>query len=198
MTKHRIQLGVLGVALLSLLALTGLPAKAFVSGRVTVTGGGTMAAGMAFPCTGNGVPDQAKCPPPVGNSNTVAVTVDATATGSIYTALKPKANFGAEAGTWRLQLNGTYTGWCGQASGTLNGTLNPTMSTGTKVKGRGLTLSFVDLGMGWVITGTTTKGETVTGTLKVDPNAAAGSTCLNKAAKSLIVGGHLDIDKPAI
>jgi hypothetical protein len=187
------------VSIAAVLGSVTSPAQATTHGDLDLEGTAVMGAGIAYPCIGPVQPsfDPSKCGGFLTSSNAATLNLTAIVLGSIgHGPTKGgKANT-VEAGMWVLTTNqGVYRGACGLATGSITGFLNPAaLQTGTKSKGRGVSLTFTDFGSGWVVQGTTSKGETVTGVLDATVDSTSGS-CTNKLGKAFIVTGSLTLDR---
>jgi hypothetical protein len=189
--------GVLLVSVLALMAGFAPSGSANTIGGLIVQGTATVGAGLSYPCVGNGAPDLTKCPPPIGAGNgPIGVTFNGLGVGQIDNVGKPKCGglpACLEAGVWAITATGTINGWCGLSSGTLNGTISPTLALGTKSKVRSFSITYSSAGGVLVITGSTNKGETIAGAVHAAADVTTGSSCTNKAAKNFIVAGIVSI-----
>jgi hypothetical protein len=181
-----------------MLAATAAPADALITiGGAVIQGRAIVAAGLSYPCVGNGGPDLTKCPPPVSFGNgPLGVTFTGSGVAQVDTVNKKgcvPVDVCVEAGTINVTATGTVSGWCDLSSGTLTGAITAPSLAGNKVKNRFFTMAFTGTGGVLFITGTTSKGETIFGVAAAVPDALDGSSCTNKAAKAFIVAGIVNI-----
>lgn len=183
---------------IGLLGTGASPVHAVTSGKIVVQGTLTIGGGLSYTCVGNGGPDTTACPVIGSGVNGVTVTFGGTGAGQLRSAAEPKCGglpVCVEAGTWAITANGTISGHCNLWSATLNGAMNPSLSLGTKSKPRnfGITISSAFFEM--VITGSTSKGETIIGEGQAVPDALSGASCLNRLPKSFVVVMTLEFAK---
>lgn len=184
---------VLAVAVLGVAAMQS-PARANNEGAISFQGRANVGTGLSSFCAGSTVPDLTKCPLPGRTGNSAAFSFAGTGAGYVQKINKPKCSaFCFEQGTYSISATGSIRGWCELWTGTMWGTITPSLSLGTKANTRNFTVGMSAEGGNVVITGTTSQGETVIGRATWVPDSSSGSSCLNKGAKSFIVVGELHL-----
>jgi hypothetical protein len=200
MKSRLARLGVLLLPVMAVMATLAPPSNAAATGAIVIVGTANVGAGIAYPCVdpASGVPpiNVNKCLGPLGSPpNTATVTFNGTGVGGVLTDLEPKCGAlpaCAEVGTFAITATGNVTGACGFSTGALTGNMNPAIPLGTKVKGRAFAVNYIGVGGFLVLTGNTSKGETIAGAVAAVPT---GGSCLNKDPKTFTVAGALVLVK---
>jgi hypothetical protein len=207
MKSRLARLGVLLLPVMAVMATLAPSSNAAAAGALVIVGTANVGAGIAYPCVEPGATplpiNVNKCLGPLGSPpNSAPVTFNGTGVGAVLNALEgkcattPTNPVCLEAGTVVITAAGTVVGACGFSTGTLGagntGTITPAISVGNKAKPRNFSVTYIGVGGFLILTGTTTKGETIAGAVVAVPT---GGSCTNKDPKVFTVAGAVAIAK---